>query len=172
MKSKFVRLLASALVAMIASTSMAEDTLWKPADFEGAYVHIFDNAKNGCWTNIRESRAYAEGQLELSGFNVVDKPEENDVKENPIFTENYIALLVDVRAARWDNGICVGHVMTTFLGSVAPRKQLDVLIINPIGFSQAWTIWDKRNLNNYVLDHIKRSVTEWVESGKINTTVE
>jgi len=172
MKEKLVGLLAAALATFAASPSIADDTLWAPTDFEGAFVHIVDNAENGCWTNIRESRTYAEGQLELSGFNVVEKPEANEDRVNPIITENYIALVVDVRANRWDNGLCVGHVMTTFLGSVAPRKELDVLIVNPIGYSDAWTVWDKQNLNNYVLDHIKRSVTTWVDRGQIDTSEE
>ena len=37
------------------------------------YVSLDDNAKEGCWTNFREAREYAEERLRSSGFIVVQE---------------------------------------------------------------------------------------------------
>lgn len=160
------------LVTAIPTLTIAEDTLWSPTDFDGAWIHVNDNAKNGCWTNIGESKSYAGDQLELVGFAITDQPERNDDGVSPILAENHIALIIEVEATRWDNNLCVGHILTYFVGSVVPRKQQDIMIVNSIGYPDAWAIWGKNNLNNYVLDHIKNYVTKWVKTGEIERTVD
>lgn len=159
---------AALSATFLATQSIAEDVLWAPTDYEGAWVIVRDDAENGCWTNIGESSSYAADQMELAGFDIVERPAAGDGKPSPILTENHVALVIHVRGSRWNDGLCVGHVSTYFIGSVVPRMRQDELIVSTIGTPYTWTIWDEENLNNYVLDHIKGAVPAWVEAGQID----
>ena len=167
MKRKLVWAFTTMLGAAIASSSSAKDTIWSPADFDGAWVKVFDNAKNGCWTNIGETQTYATDQLKLAGFEIIDDPETENDEQHPLLDRYRISLLIEVKGSRWNDGLCVGHVVTHFVGSVVPVNNQDSIIVNPIGLSKAWTVWDEENLNTFVLDHVKNYVSRWVEAGRI-----
>jgi len=62
-------------------------------------ITINDSAKEGCWTNIREAKLYAEGKLKFLGYNVIPK------------SMDYY-LVLEVNADRADSGICYGSVRT------------------------------------------------------------
>lgn len=65
------------------------------------YVYLTDEAKDACWTNLREVREYAEEKLRISGYSVA-------VEENAFGYR----LLVEVIAHR-PNAQCVGVVNAT-----------------------------------------------------------
>lgn len=154
------------LATCAAAVEAEEVLLWGPSDFEAVWVSIKDRAENGCWTNIGETTEYAADQLKLADFNVVEKPDLKSGRYGPIIEDNYATFVVGVEASRLRDGLCVGNVRTYFLGSVVPRKRQTIYVVNPVGWSRAWTVWDDKNLNNYVLDHIKGFIPYWVRSGK------
>ena len=160
---------AAAAIALLSNFATSADAdeilLWGPSDFDGVFINIRDRAENGCWTNIGETDEYASDQLALTGFKVVEKPVPVDGKSSTIIDDNYAMLTIEVVASRWNDGTCVGHVMTYFYGSQIPRKRLRVLVADTIGPPKAWTIWDNKNLNNLVLDHIKGFIPYWVGRG-------
>lgn len=160
--------LASALITFASSPAVAKETLWSPTDFKGAWVSIIDKAENGCWTNIGEVKTYAADQLELAGFKVVEEPEVREGETHPIITDDLVMLVIRVKGTRWSNDLCVGDVSAYFLGSVAPRHELDALIVNPIGIPGSAAVWDMNNFNTFVLDQIKVYVSQWVQSGRIS----
>lgn len=73
--------------------------------------------------------------------------------------------VVEVEARRLENGLCVGHVLTRIMGIVILPERLDRTVISAIGSVDAWTIWSNDNLNNYVLDHVKKYTNEWTKIG-------
>jgi hypothetical protein len=167
MKQAPVWVFGLALAMAATGPASAKDFLWSPKNFDGAWVEVRDNAKNGCWTNIGESQTYAEDQLKIAGFKMIEKPEVEEDGNNPLLDGFRVKLIIDVRGSRWKDGLCVGHIMTHFLGSVVPRDDQDSIIVNPIGPTEAWTIWDEKNFNTYVLDHIKAYVGFWIRTGEV-----
>lgn len=60
-------------------------------------VEIVDTADGGCWTNIGESKTYAEDKLRLLGYTISDK-------------DSSYGLIIEVTAMRLANDLCVGNV--------------------------------------------------------------
>ena len=57
-------------------------------------VSIRDSARGGCWTNLRESREYAEEKLRISGAKVRDKTEfEPNALLGSYYFEIYVKIL-------------------------------------------------------------------------------
>ncbi|MCE5973425.1 hypothetical protein LZA78_08035 [Sinirhodobacter sp. WL0062] len=167
MKWNSVPALMSALFVSVATPSMALNTLWAPSDFSGAWVEVLDDSQNGCWTNIGEVKAYAADQLELAGFNVIERPKRTEDSPNLSLDKN-VVLVIHVKGMRWDNGVCVGSLMTHFLGRVIVVPQERRWVVNTIGEPTAHPLWDQTNFNTILLDPIKGFIFSWVENGKID----
>ncbi len=145
---------------------MADTVAYAPEDYEIAYVKIVDGAKNGCWTNIGEVQTYAEDQLKLAGFNVVDELKVSDEELSPILAANGIAYFINVVGERLNNGLCVGYVDSRFLASLENPNRNGFSFVNPIGLSaQPYSVWNGKNFNTYVLDYVKVAIPTWVERG-------
>ncbi|MGX9355017.1 hypothetical protein ACS3SW_07590 [Roseobacteraceae bacterium S113] len=158
--------LICAFSCFIGSSSRAEDIIrWQPDDFDGVVVSVTDRATNGCWTNIGEATQYSIDQLELAGFTSVEMPQIEEDDPSPLLTDNLVMFAVVVEAKRLSDGLCVGHIMTQFVGSVVLPNRRDIVVVNPIGPGDAWTVWSDVNLNNYALDQIKGYISSWVKYG-------
>lgn len=161
-----VLLLATIIATSTASSSRSETIVYAPGDYDAAWVYVDDQAKNGCWTNIGEAKVYAEDQMELAGFNVIEEPEVDSSDDlNPILEKNGIALDVRVIAQRLNDGLCVGYIHTAFYGSMKNPNRDEFTLIGIVGRNTTWSVWSTKNLNNYVLDHIKGFIPIWVEYG-------
>ena len=44
-------------------------------DIGPLYIELVDNADNGCWTNLVETKSYAAGQIDLVGGKAEERPE-------------------------------------------------------------------------------------------------
>ncbi|MDA9612616.1 hypothetical protein N9S22_00695 [Paracoccaceae bacterium] len=109
-------------------------------------IDIIDNATNGCWTNIMEAKNYAAGQIDIIGGKVVETTK-----------EAYAVFNISVSAERIQPGLCYGFI--------------DVKVYRPINydgkvvtavFSETQQAGANRtNFNNFVLDLIKKAVSEW-----------
>ncbi|MEO1640842.1 MAG: hypothetical protein AAFU41_16495 [Pseudomonadota bacterium] len=165
MKRRLFSTIAIALFGLQPTHATADSVMWQPSDFDGVWVEIIDHARNGCWTNLIESREYGEGQLELAGFSIVEQPSTAALKRDAMLDLRHAMLVVEVEAVRLENGLCVGHVMTRIMASVISMERPTQTLVSVIGTVDSWTIWSRDNLNNYVLDHIKKYVAEWKEIG-------
>ena len=67
------------------------------------HVYLEDDAKDGCWTNLREVREYAEEKLRIAGYSTA--------AEKNIFGVN---LLVRVLAYK-SNGQCLGNLSASLV---------------------------------------------------------
>ncbi|WP_425085789.1 hypothetical protein [Ruegeria profundi] len=161
-------IVASTMATVVCSTCATAGPLWQPSDFDGAFVRIVDDATNGCWTNIGEVRKYAEDQLALAGFTVVEEPEKKADLPLPLLRENYTAYLLHVNASRQDNGVCFGYLSSSFWGAVAPGYDQSKLIVGQIGPPYVWSVWNKENLNQYMYDQVKDTIEAWVELGEVS----
>lgn len=163
---KYLKLIACFLSLSAVSAEASEDVLWKPSHFDGAYIVIDDDAKNGCWTNIGETRAYAEDQIELAGFTLVEPPETASDEPHPLLFSNLVEYRLRVKASRQDNGVCVGHLESSFRTAVKPANDTTKVVVGQLGQSYVWTVWNSKNLNEYLFDQVRDTIRSWVEIGE------
>ena len=72
MKQLLLALLFFVQVNSVSAFNFDSDFILK-RDTKKVAVLISDSATGGCWTNLIESKKYAEDKLTLSGVNVVDE---------------------------------------------------------------------------------------------------
>ena len=114
-------------------------------------VVIRDSAVDGCWTNIKEVKNYAEGKLEIAGAKLFEP--DNDLYLAGINNGFYIK----VNAMRMDNGICFGNV-SVFIGGLAMVRD----ILGIVKYSSTDAIaGDPKNLNISILNHVQTAINEW-----------
>ncbi|KIN60640.1 hypothetical protein Z945_1616 [Sulfitobacter noctilucae] len=133
--------------------------------FDGVYVTIRDHADGGCWTNIRETRNYAQDQLELVGFNVIEMPERDNGLPHPVLRENIAEFKIQVDATRAETGLCHGSINTSFWAAVSPKYNQRKIIIGQIGLDLHTTIYNSDTLNEAMFDSIKTSIQSWMRIG-------
>ncbi|WP_171125529.1 hypothetical protein [Ruegeria sp. HKCCA4707] len=163
------QLVAAAVVTLSAIPVRAEITYYAPEDYSVAWVNIVDLAKNGCWTNIGETKTYAEDQMALAGFNVGDTPDAGEDGTSPILTENGILLNITVQGERLSNGLCVGYMHTEFYASLHNPNRSEYMSVGPIGNNGIpFSVWNNKNFNEYVFDYLRGSIGYWVQEGVVD----
>lgn len=67
----------------LTTTISANEKFFTPKLIGTVQVHLSDRAVNGCWTNLKETREYAEEQLQMYGYTVAKHKllEHPDTKE-------------------------------------------------------------------------------------------
>lgn len=96
-------LFAAILLMFTASAASAEwPTLEYLKDIKQIEVILADEAVEACWTNLRESREYAEEKIRMAGGNLY--------QAGPKRWPDYYVLFVKVRSSRQANGLCYGYV--------------------------------------------------------------
>ena len=65
-------------------------------------VMLQDNAQNGCWTNLKEVREYAEEKLRMQNIQLGNF-------DFPDFLQNQFWLWIDINADRTQSGSCTGY---------------------------------------------------------------
>lgn len=115
-------------------------------DLGPVVVSPIDNATGGCWTNMKEAKNYAEGQLDMAGAKVADD-----------IANAAISLDISVLAERVEQGYCYGTAVVR-VARFDKSWNYDTIIL----FSSFTTIVvNPTNLNIAVLDLIKKAVDEW-----------
>ena len=112
---------------------------------QDVYVIIKDAAEDGSWTNLRNSREYAEGKLRSKGIKTKSEP-----------GAEYV-LVIDVFAFRDSTGRCIGTVQTTLETLALVDDTMPVSAI--VGIRQS-IFQVKDNLNNDVLNVISKLVSD------------
>ncbi len=152
----------ASLAICTASVAAAEEFTLEPTDFDGAFARVRDSATQGCWTNIGEATTYANDQMAIAGFEIVEARQKAEFVEAMI-KDNTLIMSISVQARRLENGLCIGSIATYMLGAVVSRKDPAWIYTTTIGQPMHWSVSSNDNLNNHVLDQIKRFVTGWVE---------
>jgi hypothetical protein len=111
-------------------------------------VSIRDSARGGCWTNLRESREYAEEKLRISGAKVRDKTE---FEPNALLGSYYFEIYVHARRENKDgSGGCQGTIIISIYGNALLNGQNHVAAI----FENSFITSQAVNLNNDILEAI------------------
>lgn len=78
-----MRTILTALLMTLATQVAAEETssIYSSDKIRISSVEIYDLAKQGCWTNLTESRQYLEEQLRIGGYTLLDSPNGDWVTE-------------------------------------------------------------------------------------------
>lgn len=145
--------LALTLLLIAPSFAWSERFSWDKtlADIGSITVVIHDSAVDGCWTNIKEVKNYAEAKLEIAGAKLFEQ--DNDL---------YLAgigngFFIQVNARRLDSGYCFGSVQV-FIGGAA-------MFLDVLGFFKYSSInaiaGNSENLNISVLNHVQKAISEW-----------
>ena len=108
------------------------------------YVLLEDNAKGGCWTNLREVREYAEEKLRIAGYSTAAK---DNIYEARLF--------VDVLAYK-SNGQCVGSARAAL---VKPSYLAGFFGFYETGHHTIVTN-QNRNLNTEVISVVQELINE------------
>jgi hypothetical protein len=114
-----------------------------PSSVGSIIVKIDDNAKNSCWTNLREAREYAEEKLEIEGYNVLAESGEYGFN-------------IRVVSERDNRGVCWGYI---YINIWAFGVRNDVSGIHEIG-SGGGAVLNQDNLNTYVIKMISQMVAQ------------
>ena len=66
---KLIALILSFILGLTTATS-ANEKFFTPKFIGDVQIYLSDRAVNGCWTNLKETREYAEEQLQMYGYTV------------------------------------------------------------------------------------------------------
>ena len=102
MMKQFLTAVCLLFASMSASYSMEVSEKVTPSKIDSIAVYINDGAKQGCWTNLVESKRYAEDKLELAGFTV------RSLKDK--WTPKGYALEISVSSRRTPSADCYGSI--------------------------------------------------------------
>ena len=115
-----------------------------------ASVLLQDNASGGCWTNLKETREYAEEKLRMKNIQI----EDFDV---PQFVSNEFWLWIQVNAGRTASGHCTGYTDVRLLSFFPMDGQYYTVTRNSL-INRVFL--PNKNSNNVILDHVKNFFEE------------
>ena len=116
-------------------------------------VMLFDDAKDGCWTNLRETREYAEEKLRSKGANIV--PEF-------IYGDHDYQFTVGVVAGRLNiNGTCIANIKLELETLVNLKNSSGDYVMHFADVHRnEHLITGYNKVNNNVLDYVKVFIDE------------
>ena len=95
-----------AVIVLLVSTSASfaqQSGLEYLKDIKHIEVFLEDRATDACWTNLTESREYAEEKIRMAGGNLYEAG-------TPKAHGEYYSLNLDVISSRANNGLCFGYI--------------------------------------------------------------
>lgn len=185
-----MRNLFACVLSIFASVAIAEDRphYFNPDLINIGSVTLEDNASNGCWTNLKESREYLEEQFRLNGYELMDEdtlvaPEEERrrvgnvvrslVNEAPqsVVKSAYLTMIqgnrydanIKVHATRSKAGFCVG-TMRVSIQRILVGHHEDVVYTVDVDYLEN-IFSEQGNLNIKVLD-LSKSFVKYLKTGK------
>lgn len=120
-------------------------------------VSLNDGAEDGCWTNLKEVRDYAEGSLQNRGINILPPPYKGQVKQK-IF-ELYISVLGG-RIYEDGTGGCYGSLDVALR---APEIIDDVIYYAEYTSLTGVIFSPDTNLNRRVLDGLSEYFRDYMK---------
>lgn len=139
-----------AAIAILLATSTGAFAIDKDVLKSIKYVEVIlaDGATNACWTNLRESREYAEEKLRGLGATLYNGEEK--------YWGEYYTLVIDVQSKRMD-------VIETCFGAISIYLQTGAKINNTFHRAVLKTVvssfTNSQNANNIVIEDIQSFLT-------------
>ena len=143
----------SILIALLMTlaTQAGAEVVDKSFSFKGKKFHVLlhDNAREGCWTNLRETREYSEEKLRMKGATL---------KES--WDNNTFLLEIEVVATRNPNADsqCFGMIRVSISDMMyykEPNRRLALVSENNYALLQ------NKNMNTKALDRISEALAEF-----------
>ena len=103
---RFILLLTLVVGMANSASSQYVDPNFSIKDFK-VFVQVIDKAKEGCWTNISETRKYIENKLSESGAKLIDDQSKTD-----------LTLKFAILAQRTGHGWCYGNMSLRLTANV------------------------------------------------------
>ena len=110
-------------------------------------VILEDNATNACWTNLKESREYAEEKLRGLGATLYDNEEK--------YYGHYYALTINVQSKRLDVGLCFGAISISLKTGIKINDTFHFGVLETVMSS----FTGSQNANTMVIDQIQSFLT-------------
>ena len=104
------------------------------------FVQIIDTAKEGCWTNISETRSYIKNKLSESGIQLIDDQSKTD-----------LTLTFSLMAQRTGHGWCYGNMSLRLTANVMLGEYMVL-----------GTFYQKDNVD-IKSQHFNNSALKWLE---------
>ena len=136
---QFIILLTIVMGMATSASSQYVDPNFSIQNFK-VFVQVIDKAKEGCWTNISETRKYIKNKLSSRGANIVDEQSKTD-----------LTLRFAIMAQRTGHGWCYGNMS---LGLTANIMIGEYMILG--------TFYQK-NAVDIKSQHFNNSAVKWLE---------
>ena len=104
------------------------------------FVEIIDKAKEGCWTNISDTRKYIQNKLSESGITLIDEQSKTD-----------LTLKFSIVAQRTGHGWCYGDLSLNLTANVR------------LGEYMILGTFYQKNTVDIKSQHFNNSVLKWLE---------
>ena len=103
---KFMLILTIIVISASSTSAQYVDPNFSIKDFK-VFVEVIDKAKQGCWTNISETRRYIQKKLSEVGIQVIDDQSKTD-----------LTLKFALLAQRTGHGWCYGNMSLSLTANV------------------------------------------------------
>jgi len=136
---KFILILAVIVGTATSTSAQYVDQNFSIKDLR-VFVEIIDKAKEGCWTNISDTRKYIQNKLSESGITLIDEQSKTD-----------LTLKFSIVAQRTGHGWCYGNLSLNLTANV---RLGDYMILG--------TFYQK-NTVDIKSQHFNNSALKWLE---------
>ena len=136
---KFILMLAIIVGAASSTSAQYIDPKFSIKDFK-VFIQIIDKAKEGCWTNISETRRYIQKKLSEDGVKLIDDQSKTD-----------LTLKFELLAQRTGHGWCYGNMSLRLTANVMLGEYMIL-----------GTFYQKNNVD-IKSQHFNNSVLNWLD---------
>ena len=136
---KFILMLAIIVGAASSTSAQYIDPKFSIKDFK-VFIQITDKAKEGCWTNISETRRYIQKKLYEDGVKLIDDQSKTD-----------LTLKFELLAQRTGHGWCYGNMSLRLTANVMLGEYMIL-----------GTFYQKNNVD-IKSQHFNNSVLNWLD---------
>ena len=136
---KFILLLTIVMGIGTSASSQYLDPNFSIKNFK-VFVQLIDKAKEGCWTNISETRRFVQNKLAQNGVNLIEDQGKTD-----------LTLKFSIHAQRTGHGWCYGNMSLRLTANVMLGEYMIL-----------GTFYQKNNVD-IKSQHFNNSALKWLE---------
>ena len=136
---KFILMLAVIVGTATSTSAQYVDQNFSIKDLK-VFVEIIDKAKEGCWTNISDTRKYIQNKLSESGVSLIDDQSKTD-----------LTLKFSLVAQRTGHGWCYGNLSLNLTANVR------------LGEYMILGTFYQKNTVDIKSQHFNNSTLKWLE---------
>ena len=136
---KFILMLAMIVGTATSTSAQYADQNFSIKDLK-VFVEIIDKAKEGCWTNISDTRKYIQNKLSESGVSLIDDQSKTD-----------LTLKFSLVAQRTGHGWCYGNLSLNLTANVR------------LGEYMILGTFYQKNTVDIKSQHFNNSTLKWLE---------